>query len=405
LARLLDDLNDGAPDELASLTVLDMAEILKSMSGFAQEKSISFDLTLLEWGQVKEPYQAYYGQATVGDVAQLWTKHKQRLFSQDIRKFLGDSEVNKSVQQTLKGRPQDFLYFNNGITILSSKIIKLPAGGGSRDMGMFSCRGASIVNGAQTVGSIGSIAAMGADLAKAKVLVRLISLEGCPTEYAQEVTRATNTQNRIEKRDFVSQDPQQDRLRQEVYYEGKTYVYKSGDDLVQPSDGFSFEEAATTLACSATDLQLSIFAKKENSRLWADISRPPYTVLFNDKLSGQRLWRLVQLQRQIEETVKKIAAKTSKQQHSIAIYGNRFIAHHVYRGLPLDILDDVNADMDAVLKQATQLTVDVFSATRKAQHKHFPQALIGRLFYNLSKCKTMSSELSSILAPKSAKSA
>jgi hypothetical protein len=67
--------------------------------------------------------------------------------------------------------------------------------------GTFECRGASVVNGAQTVGTIVDVAKVnGSSLQAARVLVRLVSLENCPEGFADELTRAANTQNRIEKR-------------------------------------------------------------------------------------------------------------------------------------------------------------------------------------------------------------
>ena len=70
-----------------------------------------------------------------------------------------------------------------------------------------------MVNGAQTVGVLGkALATSKAELEKAKVLVKLISLEKCPEGYELDITRATNNQNRVEKKDFISLDPKQEAI-------------------------------------------------------------------------------------------------------------------------------------------------------------------------------------------------
>ncbi|MFE3159893.1 AIPR family protein [Streptomyces sp. NPDC059221] len=53
-------------------------------------------------------------------------------------------------------------------------------------------------------------------LEEARVWVRFISLGGCPPDFATDVTRATNTQNSVESRDFVALDQQQERIRRDM---------------------------------------------------------------------------------------------------------------------------------------------------------------------------------------------
>jgi hypothetical protein len=68
--------------------------------------------------------------------------------------LLGSTEVNQSLIETLRSNPENFWYFNNGITALASHIAKKPIGGDTCDMGVFEYSIVSIVNGAQTVGAI-----------------------------------------------------------------------------------------------------------------------------------------------------------------------------------------------------------------------------------------------------------
>src|SRR5690606_29145724 len=123
----------------------------------------------------------------------------------------------------------DFWYFNNGITAIARAVDKKPIGGNQTDTGIWECKGLSIVNGAQTVGSIHAACVVGPDRAgSATVSLRIIEVVEQEDAFGLEVTRNTNTQNSVEKRDFVALDPEQERIRQELRFEGIDYAYKSG---------------------------------------------------------------------------------------------------------------------------------------------------------------------------------
>ena len=97
--------------------------------------------------------------------------------------------VNDEIKSTLIKSPDKFWYYNNGITIVASKIEKSMVGGTTRDIGSFKLTGASIVNGAQTVSTIGAyLQEGGIGLEKVKVQVRIISLSDTPQSFGAEVT-------------------------------------------------------------------------------------------------------------------------------------------------------------------------------------------------------------------------
>lgn len=52
------------------------------------------------------------------DVSQLYAKAGDRVFARNIRGFLGDTSINEQMAHTLRGEPDNFWYFNNGITIV-----------------------------------------------------------------------------------------------------------------------------------------------------------------------------------------------------------------------------------------------------------------------------------------------
>ena len=236
LDDLLEDLND--PTELVSLEVLSQSELHAAIARQALGESVTMEIMLQDYGHIAEPYDAFYGQVDVSDIA-TWEQYGQALTNKNLRGFKGNTDVNDGIAATLQVSPEKFWYFNNGITIIAERIGKKPIGGVSRTSGVFVCEGASVVNGAQTVGTITALGISNPEnLKNARVLVRLVSLEKCPEGFGTELTRAANTQNRIEKKDFAALDPQQERLKTELWlgYQ-KEYAYKTGDPEPAPERG------------------------------------------------------------------------------------------------------------------------------------------------------------------------
>lgn len=386
---LLSSLNDG--DELVSVRIINQKPLHDIVSAQALGESIDLTVMLHEFGKVQDPYRAYYGQLAVSDVVN-WAQYGNRLYHRNIRGFKGSTDVNDAIVDTARNEPLHFWYFNNGITILCSELTKKPLGGDSRTSGVFECKGASVVNGAQTVGSlISTLGAGGTSESKeAKVLVRLISLEKCPPEFASDLTRAANTQNRIDKRDFASLDPQQARLRSELLLSfGKEYVYRSGDGQPTAEQGCTLDEATVALACAQSDVQLAVQAKREVGRLYDSVEQPPYTILFNASVSAQRLWRAVEIMRAVEAMLKELQAEAAGKDKLIAIHGNRLVLHLVLAELGSAVLDDSSIDPASVLERAKLLAPAVLQKVVAATLEKFPSAYPGNLFKNATKCKRL----------------
>ena len=83
----------------------------------------------------------------------IYAKHGESLFSANYRGYLGGGRrrrVNLGIRESAETRAADFWAFNNGITILTMGVAKDEAGKAT-------LTGLSIINGAQTTGSIGSV--------------------------------------------------------------------------------------------------------------------------------------------------------------------------------------------------------------------------------------------------------
>jgi hypothetical protein len=383
---LLTEMN--SPTEMLSLEVLNQARLHSIVATGAVGEAVDLEIMLHNWGLVKEPYVAYYGQVAVSDVA-AWGSYGVRLTSKNLRHFKGLTEINESIGKTLSANPEKFWYFNNGITILCESVRKKPLGGSSTDIGTFECRGASVVNGAQTVGTI--VAASQRDarqLGNAKVLVRLISLDNCPPNFADELTRAANTQNRIERKDFAALDPNQRRLRTELLLEcQREYAYQSGENPPQEAFGCTLDEAAVALACAMPDVGLAVQAKREVGMLYEDITKPPYIQLFNSGTTAKQLWHAVCTLRATDAELRQLQSGRSRKEQLIAIHGNRFIAHLVFQKLRnggKDLPDPTG--IGARISELTEWMLELTIGLVADQH---PGAYPASLFKNASKCRLL----------------
>jgi hypothetical protein len=274
--------------------------------------------------------------------------------------------------------------------VIASSIAKKPIGGNDRNSGVFECKGISVVNGAQTVGSICQAArAQPEPVGKAKVLIRVISLEKCPEGFGAAITRYTNTQNAVERRDFVALDPEQERLSRELLIEAVQYQYKSAEQKPAPATGFDLEDATIAMACASADVGMAVQAKRELGKLWDDIQKAPYKALFNPSVNGPYLWATVQLSRAIQESLSKFQKGLSGKSQLIAIHGNRFISWLVMQRLKWSDKVKLDAVMPNV-EAATKLALDdVVSAVFAKFAESYPASL----FKNQTKCKKIAVDL------------
>lgn len=155
ITDLLNEQNET--DEILFFTDFNIAKAYKGLELGVSFAPINEDILISDWGYIEHPFKSYYGQVAGSDLGELWQKYGKRLFTENIRNFLGNSTVNDEIIKTIRIEAENFIYFNNGITILCDSIKKTPKGGNGKTVGTFTCNGISVVNGAQTLGSIGSL--------------------------------------------------------------------------------------------------------------------------------------------------------------------------------------------------------------------------------------------------------
>ena len=260
------------------------------------------------------------------------------------------------MRQTLESNPVHFFYYNNGVTILARRVTKPLAGGAGNDFATFHCEDISIVNGAQTVGTIGKYGEAGNSSLRDVYLPVRIIVRGDNENFAAEVTKTNNRQNRIENRDFVTLDPEQDRIKTELAIEHINYQLMRSESVKTGQDAFDLVEATTALACASCNIHLAVSMKREISKMWEDISKAPYKELFNATVPGLYVWRCVLVQREIDKALIQLAKKMTTSSNpcfpkaaAVGTHGNRLVAALVFEVLPVKRFKDYAFNMDSVL--------------------------------------------------------
>ena len=145
-------------------------------------------------------------------IEDLLRQHKDSLFAYNIRTYLGEKGINKDIVATAEEEPENFFYYNNGIsavcTDLDIKKNKIIA------------KKFQIINGAQTVGALKAIE----DNPNLEILMRITETQSVGTEKGinEKIIRYNNTQNKITLSDFRSND----KIQLDLLNKFKTLNYK-----------------------------------------------------------------------------------------------------------------------------------------------------------------------------------
>ncbi len=215
-----------------------------------QESSIAINKTLTIPFGVKFKESGPKWEAAVTSVSGEWLRKQfvdfgEDLFSANYRGFLGISKrkkINSVISKTAETNPENFWVFNNGVTILTRGL------SGEEGSKTIEVDGISIINGAQTTGSLGSVPE-GFPLDSANVMCRIIKCSD--RETVQSIVRFNNTQNVITTWDQYSNAPEQKRIQTEFETLGHSYSLKRG--FSEPNNTLGIEQVANSLISFSGD--------------------------------------------------------------------------------------------------------------------------------------------------------
>lgn len=398
LLKEMNDIGDDNAENLVSFNRLNQGKVHSSLAQSAANAPIDIELGLVNWGLVSEPYKAYYGMVSGSEIVQWWKSYNTRLFEKNIRQVLGQTDVNEEIEKTLQENANLFWYFNNGITIIAESIVKSAVGGGTRDLGSFKLINIAIVNGAQTVSSIGKFGVANEEstnLDNVKVSVRMIQLSDTPPNFDKEITKCNNRQNRIENRDFVSQDPEQIRIKTELIIDGIDYNIMRSETFQNSEKSFDLIEATAALACSSGRTPLAVQAKGGIGKFFETLDRGIYKEIFNASVNGYYVYNSVKIVRKIEIILRgqiNILGRYSGRDYGLLVHGNRMIALKTIAELNLkNELVKIDFTVNETILDAKVL--DVISRMKSFLDSQYPDSILGTLFKNSSKCSHLISSI------------
>ncbi|QNV40886.1 AIPR family protein [Rothia amarae] len=166
-------------------------------------------------------WKSFITAVSLEELKAFWQKYKLDLLAPNIRNFLGirksQNNINFGIQRTLEQQPENFAIYNNGITVLVNDYEV------NEDNKKILIRGAGIVNGGQTTGSIGSYEDN--FTVDGNVIVRFI--KSTDNNILDNIIKYNNTQNVVKPADFRSNDEIQKNLRKqfEETYSEENIIY------------------------------------------------------------------------------------------------------------------------------------------------------------------------------------
>jgi hypothetical protein len=202
--RLLSDYLDGVAPPVPSLELELEGGQGVTISGVLQR----FDQ--------KTNIESWVVPVSVDQIARMYEDSGIRLFARNVRGFLGDTQINRNMKQTLEREPEFFWYYNNGITIVCDDAEQVSRGGNK----VLRLVNPQVINGQQTTRTLHESASRST---KATVMVRVISVardtDQDTSRFENLVSRivaATNWQNAIRASDLMANDRRQVELERNL---------------------------------------------------------------------------------------------------------------------------------------------------------------------------------------------
>lgn len=402
--KRFDDLSYYLGEDQVSIKVLNQAEVYRSFNHSQYGPGVTCELKLHQIQSFGEPFRAWYGFVTGLDIAELFNEHGEQVMARNLRGRLGDTEINQEIFQTALKTPENFWYFNNGLTIIADKIERKMSDRRLSVAGDFKLTNGSIVNGAQTTSTLYELLDTDGGpeaLADVKCLVRLIELPEENKAISRQVTQYNNSQNGVGAKDFVALEPFQKELQRQIDQRfARTYYVRSGERErdIDPRD-FDLQEATVALVCAGQELRNVVKAKSGISALWRDVNKEPYTAVFDpDRVTADSIVKAVDFLRDInkflkekessDEVIENLEGGRSLKIEQVAKHGNRLFAHFIMR--EFDVFDS-SQDVKAFLTRTSKVDLQKhFEDFCYAVHRQFPDSYVARLFKNQEKCFRLS---------------
>ncbi|MEQ9886450.1 AIPR family protein [Pectobacterium zantedeschiae] len=397
---------DIGPDATA-ISIINLDDLRDFISNPNSVKIDMDDVEVLQYGLSDHPLPAVHGIVTGDIVAHWWEDYGDKIFEKNIRGGLGDgSEVNQAIRDTLISRPELFYYFNNGVTILVDSFEPRRRNNITRrESGGFDFKNMSVINGAQTISTIGKAYLSGDvtadDLSKVKISCRFIkSLINNDVDLADndlnnislDITIANNNQNKVTSRDFASKDPIQIELRRSIALEHPYQYEIKRSDMPQANPSsyvMDMDDALNALVCCNFILRNIANLKSNRGRFFESLSGPLYKSVFNPSITSVKVINAVNVYRSCLQYLLSLE-KTCviKRDEKIVIHG-RYVLISIAMNSCLNVLNSSSVIAATSLPKFESTIDSAFDRISAYIDEHYPTSHMPRLFENQKKLKEL----------------
>jgi hypothetical protein len=216
------------------ISVLNGADIVEAMLNAQGYEKVNSRVHVKTQVRLTTEEHALVAKGCLLEWAKLLEDAGVALFAKNIRQGLGQkSEVNQLILDTIRNNPEEFFLLNNGITVIAVEATPRQTTNGFTG---YDLKGISVVNGAQTLTTALEAKRNGLEeqLSRAFITITLVMV-GNDEELAQQITKARNHQNAVNRTDFSALDPNQEDLRRKFALLGIQYIIKAMDASLIPS--------------------------------------------------------------------------------------------------------------------------------------------------------------------------
>lgn len=264
------------------------------------------------------------GRIPVKEIAQLMRQHGEKLLERNIRRYLGltGNRVNQDIQRTLQHEPDNFYFYNNGLTLICRSFSYNALQTSDYQVNVTDLQ---IVNGGQTSMTLMNAIADFSDISdNASVLVRIYELPKEQNDLVMKITHATNSQNPVDLKDLRANDPQQQRLEISIAELGYTYRRKRSQEAGKNDITSGTVAEAVLSVVKEKPQQAKFFTKEHFGKLYGEIF---------DNLNGAQAVLSVLIYRMAENRRK----RPQENDPDFVRYASCFIAMQIGRKLLADL--------------------------------------------------------------------
>ncbi|MCE9679199.1 AIPR family protein [Shewanella sp. AS1] len=282
IQELIDEGEEQIEPGYQEFTATDVEQALRSEHAV---DTVNERVAVYKFRVQEQPRKVVFGIAKLTDLIALHTTHDRKLYEKNIRYFIGAGRrgVNKAIKDTLLHEPENFIYLNNGITLVGNTVkVKSNNRSGAKNIDV---RGLSVVNGAQTIASAAQFMSENpdADISQAQVMVTIINTGN--DAFHKQVTKARNLQNPVDLANFAALDDTQERLRQEMKMFGVEYLYRPQQTAAAGIRSITIDTLAKALACMQADVRVPYQLKAEPGK-FTNQETDEYQAIFSSGLQG-----------------------------------------------------------------------------------------------------------------------